>query len=342
MERAIPATPDAQDRKTARITLDVVIPMYDEEAVLPELLAALAETFSVGTRKQHRIDRVCCLFIDDGSRDSSVSMVQNARLPGLDVRIIRLSRNFGHQAAVSAGIAHSSSDLVAVIDADLQDPPACILEMLDSWRSGFEVVYAQRRNRKEGWSKRLMYWAFYRLFRALSPVSVPVDSGDFCLMSRRVVEVLNQLPETVRFPRGLRSWIGFAQTSIAYDRPARARGTSRYGWRDLYRLATDGIASLSLFPLKLAQLLSLAYLILSVAGVAALLFRVFEDTDVHAQLTLILVVLLLSNSVILFCLYILGAYLGRAYLEVKGRPGYIVAEVIEAVADPTSETEDGW
>ncbi len=188
--------------------------MYDEEAVLPELLAALAETFSAGTRKQHRIDRVRCLFIDDGSRDSSVSMVQNARLPGLEVRIVRLSRNFGHQAAVSAGIAHSSSDLVAVIDADLQDPPACILEMLDSWRSGFEVVYAQRRNRKEGWSKRLMYWAFYRLFRALSPVSVPVDSGDFCLMSRRVVEVLNQLPETVRFPRGLRSWIGFAQTSI--------------------------------------------------------------------------------------------------------------------------------
>jgi len=220
-----------------------------------------------------------------------------------------------------------------VMDADLQDPPGCILEMLEKWRSGFEVVYAQRRNRKEGLAKRVLYSAFYRLYRALSPISVPIDSGDFCLMSRKVVEQLNRLPESLRFPRGLRSWVGFPQAAIRYDRPARAAGESRYGWRDLYQLATDGIAALSLRPLKLAQFLALLYLLLSVGAVTGLLLNVFADVDLRSQLLIILLILLSSNALILLCLYILGAYLGRAYVEIKGRPGYIVAETL-VVAPP--------
>lgn len=304
--------------------------MFDEEAVLPALFETLGEVFSADTQESQLVSRVSCLFVDDGSRDRSVEVALGPRPPGLDVRVIRLSRNFGHQAAVTAGIVHSTADLVAVIDADLQDPPACILEMIGKWREGFEVVYAQRRNRKEGAVKSFMYWSFYRLFRLLSAVPVPLDSGDFCLMSRRVVDELNRLPERVRFPRGLRSWVGFAQTSIQYDRPARSGGESHYGWRDLYQLATDGIASMSLMPLKLAQLASLLYLLLSLVGLAALVLPGSDEIELRSQLTLLLVLLLVSNGVVLFCLYILGAYLGRAYLEVKGRPAYIVAEVLDA------------
>lgn len=317
------------DRATSWPTLDVIIPMRNEATVLPALLQALAETFAPDVCRQHRIARVTCLFVDDGSQDDSVQIVQGRRPPTLSVRIVRLSRNFGHQAAVTAGIATSCGDLVTVIDADLQDPPACVLEMIEKWRSGFEVVHAIRRNRKEGRLRVLLYWSFYRLYRWLTPIEVPVDSGDFCLMSRRVVDELNRLPEKVRFPRGLRSWVGFPQTAIEYDRPPRFAGESSYTFADLYQLATDGIASLSLRPLRVAQLLSLLYLVLSVGGVTALCVGVFTVTDVSTQLSLLMVVMLLSNSFILLCLYILGAYVGRAYLEVKGRPNYIVAEMID-------------
>jgi len=326
-------------RETARVTLDIVIPMYDEEAVLPALLEDLAGTFSAEARSRHGIARVNCLFVDDGSRDSSVAIVRASEPSGLGVRVMRLSRNFGHQAAVSAGIANSSADLVAVIDADLQDPPDCILEMLGKWREGFEVVYGQRRQRKEGLLKRFLYASFYRLFRLLSPIDVPVDAGDFCLMSRRAVEELNRLPEAVRFPRGLRAWIGFPQTAVEYERPSRAAGESRYGWRDLYHLGTEGIASLSLRPLQMSQALALIYLVLSVGGVTALLFNVFAETDLRTQLTLILLLILVSNSFVLFCMYILGAYLGRAYWEVKGRPAYIVRDVLVVSEPPEDEGE---
>jgi len=322
------------DRADLAVTLDLVIPMYDEEEALPALLAELAKTFSPEACSAHRIASVRCLFVDDGSRDRSVAIVQGAAGCGLGIEVLRLSRNFGHQAAVSAGIAHATADLVAVMDADLQDPPACVLAMLGAWRAGFEVVNAQRRNRKEGPLKRLGYASFYRLWSWLSPIAVQVDSGDFCLMSRRVVVELNRLPETLRFPRGLRSWVGFRQTAVRYDRPARTAGRTRYGWRALYKLATDGIASLSLRPLQLAQVLALLYLLVSGTGIVALLANAFGDVDVRTQLNWILVLMLLGNGLILFCVYTLGSYLGRAYWEVKGRPAYVVEERVVVSAPP--------
>jgi dolichol-phosphate mannosyltransferase len=191
-------------------------------------------------------------------------------------------------------------------------------------------------NRKEGLLMRFLYASFYRLWSWLSPISLQVDSGDFCLMSRRIVDELNKLPETLRFPRGLRSWVGFAQTAIQYDRPARGAGQSSYGWRSLYRLATDGIAAMSLRPLQLSQILALLYFLASGVGVAALLSNVFGGLDVHTQLNWILLLILLGNGLILLCVYILGSYVGRAYWEVKGRPGYIVAErvVVSEQLDP--------
>ncbi len=329
MEPSVPRP----DRETTGVTLELVIPMYNEEEALPRLLDELAKTFSPEARAAHRIDRVSCLFVDDGSRDRSVQIVRDAADSGLGMAILRLSRNFGHQAAVSAGIAHSTADLVAVMDADLQDPPACVLEMLKEWRAGYEIVNAQRRNRKEGPLKKLLYACFYRLWSWLSPIAIQVDSGDFCLMSRRVVDELNKLPETLRFPRGLRSWVGFSQTAIQYDRPARSAGQSSYGWRALYRLATDGIASVSLRPLQLSQILALLYLLVSGVGIVALLSNAFRETDIRTQLNWMLVLILLGNGLILFCVYILGSYLGRAYLEVKGRPGYVVEERV-IVAEP--------
>jgi dolichol-phosphate mannosyltransferase len=317
------------DRANAWPTLDVVIPMYNEARVLPALLRSLGETFAPEMCRHHRLSHVTCIFVDDGSRDGSVQIVQASRPATLGVRIVRLSRNFGHQAAVTAGIANSCSDLVTVIDADLQDPPPFILEMIKKWRSGCEVVHAIRRNRKEGRVKVALYWCFYRFYRLLTPIDVPVDSGDFCLMSRRVVDELNRLPEKVRFPRGLRSWVGFRQETIAYDRPPRFAGETRYTFMNLYQLATEGIASLSLLPLKVAQVLSLLFMLLTAGGVTLLGLGLFHATDVRAQISFLTILMLLSNSVILFCLYILGAYLGRAYLEIKGRPSYIVAEIIQ-------------
>jgi dolichol-phosphate mannosyltransferase len=330
----------SSDGRNARISLDLVIPMYDETAVLPALFEALSSTFTPEACSKSGIDSVNCVFVDDGSRDSSIATVRAAEIDGLGIRILRLSRNFGHQAAVSAGLANSSADLVVVMDADLQDPPACIHAMVGEWRNGFEVVYGKRESRQEGLPKRILYASFYRLFRFLSPIDVPVDAGDFCLLSRRAVDELNRLPEAVRFPRGLRAWIGFPQTAVPYDRPARAAGRSSYRWRDLYNLATEGIASLSLRPLQIAQVLALVYLLLSLVGASALLLNIFDETELRTQLNLMMLLLIVSNSLILFCLYILGAYLGRTYFEAKGRPSYIVYEDLVVREPSRAEGDD--
>ena len=310
-------------------TLDIVIPLYDEEAVLPALIGELERALSPEALAARGISAARCLFVDDGSSDGSLAVLRGARPAGIRVSVLRLSRNFGHQAAITAGVAHATADWVAVMDADLQDPPACILEMLERGRRGADVVYGQRRSRQESGLLRLCYAAFYAIYRLLSPIAVPAHAGDFCLMSRRVVDELNRLPERVRFARGLRSWVGFRQEAVAYDRPARAAGDSRYGLRGLYRLATDGIAALSLRPLQVAQALAVLYLLLSAGVVLASLADVFEGVPAEARFDILLALVLFSNAIVLFCLYILGAYLGRTYLEVKGRPTYIVAEVVE-------------
>lgn len=327
-------------RRDAAVTLDLVIPFLDEEAVLPALLDALANTFSPAAREALGIAGVRCLFVDDGSRDRSLALLREAQAGEDDafrVTVVRLSRNFGHQAAVTAGLAHAGADLVVVMDADLQDPPECVPDLVRAWREGADVVHAQRRSRQEDWLHRLGYAAFYRLYRWLSPIHVPVDSGDFCLLSRRVVEELNRLPEKVRFTRGLRTWIGFEQAVVPYDRPGRVQGRSRYGWWDLYRLATDGIASLSLRPLQLAQFLAILFLLLSLGLLVASALQLFDGLALESRVDLVLLLVLAGNSLVLFCLYLLGGYVGRTYLEAKGRPTYVVAEVIERPERPGAE-----
>jgi glycosyltransferase involved in cell wall biosynthesis len=323
-------------RRDRPVTLDLVIPVWNEEAVLGLLFQRLAEAFSPDRCAASGIASVRYVVVDDGSRDGSAAMVRSAIERGVPALLLRLSRNFGHQAAVSAGLDHATADVVAVIDADLQDPPELVHEMTARWRDGFDVVYGVRQRRKENVLKVAGYWAFYRLVALLSDLSVPLDGGDFGLMDRRVVDALRSLPETLRFPRVLRAWVGFRQTGVAYDRPERQGGKTKYTLGRLYRLATDGVASSSVRPLQLAQVFSFSYFVLMfVLGVVVLRRLVFAAEPGVSPALLLTWLLIASGSFVQsLCLYILGAYVGRTYLEVKGRPAYLVMETVAAEPPP--------
>jgi dolichol-phosphate mannosyltransferase len=316
--------------RTAPVTLDVVVPVYNEEDMVQPLLARLSTAFAVGARAEHGVGRVRYVIVDDGSSDRSAARISEAIVAGAPATLVRFSRNFGHQSAVSAGLAESSADVVAVIDADLQDPPELVLEMIGRWRQGYDVVYARRRRRREGWLKRAGYWLFYRLVAFLSDVKVPLDSGDFCLLDRRVVQAIVQLPERLRFPRVLRAWVGFRQTGVDYDRPARHAGRAKYTFAKLYRLATDGVVSASVRPLQVAQVFSVTYLVITIVlgGVALLRRPVWSSLGVPGWAVAVCLLILSGNFVQVFCMYILGAYVGRTYLEAKGRPPYVIMEVV--------------
>lgn len=324
--------------RAANASVDLVIPIYNEERVLPALLQRLDEVFAPDVLAARGISRVRYRFVDDGSRDASADILSNHdRHPGRVV-LYRLSRNFGHASAVSAGLDHADADVVAVLDADLQDPPELVLDMLDRWRDGIDVVFAQRRKRKENLFKRAGYWTFYRLVSLLSDLDIPLDSGDFCLMDRRVVDAMRELPERLRFPRILRTWVGFRQAGIEYDRPERAAGKTKYGFWRLYQLATDGIASSSIRLLRVAQLFSFSFAILTAILLAILFVSLGTHSDRPESLLILGGFILIAggNFVITTCLYILGAYVGRTYLEAKGRPPYLVMEVVGEDRDSES------
>src|SRR5262245_11193152 len=232
--------------------ISVVVPLHDEQENLAELhrrLTAVLEGLGVAYE---------ILLVDDGSRDATPRMIGRLQESDPTVCALHLSRNFGHQAAVSAGLDYARGRAIVVMDGDLQDPPELIPRFVELWRGGDDVVYAVRRRRNEGVLKRLGYFTFYRLMKAVSEIDVPLDSGDFCLMDRRVVDALTSLPERVRFVRGLRSFVGFCQTGIPYDRPARLAGASKYPLRSLIALAIDGLVSFSGRPLRLVTYLGIA------------------------------------------------------------------------------------
>ena len=318
-------------------SLEVVVPVFNEAEVLGLLLPRLAQALSPTQLALHGVGRARLVFVDDGSSDATATILAARIAAGLDARLIRFSRNFGHQSAVCAGLDSADADLVAVIDADLQDPPELLLPMVDRWRAGADVVFARRRRRRGSPLKRLGYWAFYRLVSFLSDVTLPLDTGDFSVMDRSVVEALKRLPERLRFPRGLRAWVGFRQEAVDYDRPAREAGATKYAWAQLYRLATDGIASMSTRPLQAAQVASFFFGLLTLGFLGMLLggFLVSPDT-VPRPFLLAYVLIASGNALLAFCIYILGAYVGRTYLEVKGRPPYVVMEIVTRDAEPAA------
>lgn len=297
--------------------LSVVVPLYQEAECLPDLYRRLSEAVEgLGT--------IEFVLVEDGSRDQTPEILRTLAERDHRVRPLFLTRNFGHQAAVSAGLDHARGDAVVVMDADLQDPPELIPRMVALWEQGAEVVYGVRASRREAVWKRWAYSAFYRLLKKISDVEIPLDSGDFCLMDRSVVEVLRHLPERLRFLRGLRSFVGFRQVPLPYDRPERAAGRSKYSLAALVRLAIDGLVGFSGAPLRLVTYLGL----LSAFMAAGLAVWVFWDalstrTAPRGWASTVVVVLFMS-AVQMINQGIMGAYIRRIFLEVKQRPTYLV------------------
>jgi glycosyltransferase involved in cell wall biosynthesis len=299
-------------------TVSVVVPLCNEEASVEELhrrLAAVLEATDVSYE---------VILVDDGSSDATGDRIDD--LASEDDRLvgIHLSRNFGHQAAVSAGIDHARGRAVILMDGDLQDPPEVVPQFIAAWRQGYDVVYGVRRHRKEGFLKRLGYAGFYRVWNAISDLDIPLDSGDFCLMDRRVVDVLAHLPERMRFIRGLRSFVGFRQVGLPYERAAREAGSSKYSLRALIELAIDGLVSFSSYPLRLVTRLGLATISLAFLLLAWVLCDAWFSRSGPRGWASTIVVVLFMASVQLFSLGIIGEYIRLIFLEVKRRPTYIV------------------
>ncbi len=256
-------------------TVSIVVPCYNESEVIAATHGELDRCFGASPDFNFEF-----IYVDDGSRDATASILRDIRKRDPRVKLVRFSRNFGHQAAVSAGIDHAFGDAVAIMDADLQDPPQVLLEMLGKWREGFEVVYGVRRNRKESLFKRACYRLFYRIWQRMADIEVPVDSGDFCVMDRQVADVLRSLPENGRFLRGLRAWAGFRQCGHPYERAARHAGEPKYSFVRLVRLAASGIFNFSDVPLRFISLAGLLTSALAImGGILLLLQRLFNTTS---------------------------------------------------------------
>jgi polyisoprenyl-phosphate glycosyltransferase len=300
-------------------TYSIVIPAHNEEAALPELARRLSGLMDA-------LDGPCeAVLVDDGSRDGTYEAMRFAAAADGRVRLVRLSRNFGHQLAITAGMDFASGDAVVVMDADLQDPPEVVLELARKWREGYEVVYAVRRGRAgETTFKRATAALFYRAFRLVSQVDAPLDVGDFRLIDRRALDAFRAMRENNRFVRGMFSWIGFRQTGVHYDRGERIAGRTKYPLRKMIRFATDGVISFSDAPLRLA--LNIGFLVSLVAfglGVFAITAKVSGAFAVPGWASIVTVIAFLGG-VQLIVLGVMGEYIGRIYEEVKARPLYIV------------------
>lgn len=304
-----------------RPEVTLVIPIYNEEAVLPQLderLLSLLKTLGDITTE--------VVFVNDGSKDKSLALLRQMVAREPRYRAVSFSRNFGHQRAITAGMDASRGKAVVVMDADLQDPPEVIQQMIEKWREGFDVVYGKRRSRAgETPFKLLTAKIFYRLFAAMIPIEVPLDTGDFRLMDRKVVVAMRALRETHLFVRGLVAWLGFKQTAVEYDRAARAAGETKYPLRKMLAFAFDGIMSFSILPLRIATYLGVFVGLASIVyGVAAVVTHLIGFTTPGWTTTVVLVSFLFSVQ--LLVTGVLGEYVGRIYEQVKMRPLYVVGE----------------
>jgi glycosyltransferase involved in cell wall biosynthesis len=303
--------------------LSVAIPVHNEERVLPELLRRVRAVLDQIPGGPHEL-----LFADDGSTDGTLALIEEAAKEDPRIVAVALSRNYGHQAALSAALDYVSGDATVVMDGDLQDVPEAIPQFLDKYAQGYDVVYAQRVRRKEPLILRICYFTFYRLMANLSDVRLPLDSGDFSLMSRRVVECLRRMPEHHRYLRGMRTWVGFKQTGIPIERDKRFAGDSKYSWMRLLRLASDGIFAFSIVPIRAAALIgAFTIAMASVYSLFAVYAKIFWRQSPKGFTAEVVLLSFLSGILLLF-LGIIGEYVGRVYEETKGRPHYIVGRVV--------------
>lgn len=314
-------------------TISVVAPVYNEAPTLPlfceRVIAALeplGEPFEL-------------VLVNDGSRDDSLNVMIALHERDPRIKVVNFSRNFGHQLAITAGIDYARGDAVAVIDSDLQDPPEVIPELFAKWREGYGIVFAQRAEREgETWFKKTTAAFFYRLIRRITNVNIPVDTGDFRLMDRKVVDTLKQMREHHRFMRGLSVWVGFKQTGVEYKRAARHAGETKYPLSKMIRFALDGITSFSYLPLQLATYLGFLIAAISMIALVAVIIMRFVDAEpnFYGQASTLVSVLFLGGIQLIF-LGIIGEYLGRIYDEVKRRPLYIVSDVLGLDKQPEQQ-----
>ena len=303
------------------VKYSIVVPVYNEEEVIHETYRRLTEVMR-STKEAYEL-----LFVNDGSRDRTAEIIKEYSEQDPAVVLLDFARNFGHQIAITAGMDYARGEAVVVIDADLQDPPELILEMIEKWKQGFDVVYAKRTKRKgETYFKKQTAAMFYRFLRAMTDIDIPLDTGDFRLLDRKVCNQMNSIQEKNRFVRGLVSWVGFKQIAVEYERDERLAGESKYPLKKMLKLSMDGITSFSYKPLKLA---SYAGVTLSGIGFIYLLvvlyLKLFTDSTITGWSSLIVIQLFFSG-IILIMLGMIGEYIGRIYDETKNRPLYIVRE----------------
>lgn len=299
--------------------ISVVLPLFNERAVLRQLLDDIIHSLRAWAQELEII------FVNDGSSDGSATILDRLAARDPRVRVLHLSRNFGHQAAVQAGLTHARGEAVIVMDSDLQDDPGCLPDFIRHWERGYDVVYAVRTKRKERWGKRILFYAFYRLLNAVSNTPVPNDAGNFGLVSRRVVQQLLQLGEYDRYYPGLRQWVGFPQVGIPVERAARHDGTPRVSLRGLFQLAKTALFSFSATPLALFYAIAaLALVLFAAVGAVALYAALVVGHEVPGWTATVLTGALLS-AINALGIAVLGEYIARIYDQVRGRPGFIVA-----------------
>ncbi len=312
-----------ENPQSPRPTISIVAPVYNEEAILHELYRRISETMETLGELWELV------LVNDGSWDKSYEIMLELHEQDSRVHIVNFSRNFGHQIAITAGMDYAQGQAVVIIDADLQDPPGVILEMVEKWQEGYEVVYAIRRERKG--ETRFKLWTakmFYRTINKITGVNIPLDTGDFRLLDRKAVDALRQIREHHRFMRGLSVWIGFRQTGVTYVREERFAGETKYPLKKMLRFAMDGITSFSYLPLQFATYIGFIIAGLSVLGIIlTIILRLSGSQAFYGQATTLVMVLFLGG-IQLISLGIIGEYLGRIYDEVKNRPLYIVDEAV--------------
>ncbi len=307
---------------SAPVRVSLAIPVYNEEAVVPELIRRTTAVLDGIPGGPHEI-----VLVDDGSSDRTLEMLEQAAEKDARIVVVSLSRNFGHQTALGAALDQVSGDVVVLLDGDLQDPPEGVPTLIEWYQQGYDVVYVRRVDRKESWWLRSCYYIFYRLMAALSSIQVPLDAGDFGLLSRRVVEEMRKMPEQHRYLRGLRTWVGFRQIGIPMERSARHAGRTKYSPLKLLKLASDGIFAFSIVPLRAAAVLGAG-----AVGVSLFfsLYALYAKFWLHSPqgFTALIVVMTFLSGINLFFLGIIGEYVGRVYEETKGRPHYVVLRIV--------------